>query len=149
MTNNGRGCFAIVLFGGAKINQDRFIPFCRYDNVRRFDVTMHNGRVLTMQVDESIDNGSQNGQDHRECKTLFWLLFPQVCQASSLYVIHKHIHPLELFDLEHSVDMRQGSVIKSLEELPFKEEALPVELVLTFQLFECKQVAFDAPISHG
>jgi hypothetical protein len=39
-------------------------------------------------------------------------------------------------------------VIKSLEEFPFKDEALPVELILANQLFERKQVAFDAPISH-
>jgi hypothetical protein len=39
-------------------------------------------------------------------------------------------------------------VIKSLEKLPFKDEALPVELILANQLFERKQVAFDAPISH-
>jgi len=44
--------------------------------------------------------------------------------------------------------MGQSPVIKSLEKLPFKEEALPVEFVLPNQLFEREQVAFDAPIPH-
>src|SRR5260221_2999686 len=66
LTNKGGGCFAVVFLGGAKINQHGFMAFRWNDDVPGFNVPVHDGWILTVQIDESIDNGCQQSQDQRE-----------------------------------------------------------------------------------
>ena len=47
---------------------------------------------------------------------------------------------------KYTLHVRQRTVIQSLEDLPFKDEALAVPLARVDHLFEGEQILLDAPI---
>src|SRR5260370_12401547 len=107
---------------------------------------MHDRRILTMQIDQCIEDRLHNGQNQGKRKIPFWLLCEQNFQVSSLDVIHERIYPFEFFIFKRLVNMGQCPVIESLEHLCFKDEVFAVAPVRINYLFKSKQTLLDTPV---
>src|SRR5258707_4611878 len=59
----------VVFLGGAKINQDGLSGSCRHDDIRRFDVAMHDRRGLAMPRKHRISQPGPHPPPLRPCPT--------------------------------------------------------------------------------
>jgi hypothetical protein len=112
-----------------------------WDNdVRWFNVPMDDGGILTMQVDQRINNWRQEFENLGEGKALIWLLPPKRIQIFSGNIFHTHIAALMLPILKDSIDARQGRMLKAAEDVGLNTEAGLAVSVGSNLFFEGKRV---------
>src|SRR5262249_26399288 len=107
--------FRIVELGNTKIDQNWLIALFRHNDVRWFDITMHDRRLLLMQVGDSIHDRSHNMENFCQLEAFSWLLLSQLLQVRPFNIIQEQVDALLLVVLKYAIDTRQSRMIKLLE----------------------------------
>src|SRR5260370_32588442 len=148
VTKNGGGAILNKLLGGAKIDQHGFATIQRYDNIVGLNVSMHDGRLLAMQIDEGIHDGIHDGQGYDQRKTLSWLLLAQVFKVPAFDIGHEQVQAPESFIFKDVKDTGQRRVIEPFENLTLEYQTIAVWPARLDELFQRKHLLLDASIAY-